>query len=115
LLARLAPSPYAVSSLRLLRRRGSHEAGDVRESAVAAARAAGLDGRRARVEADDARRSPVGRHFRSRRVLLCKSGLPHEVTPNFHLIKLFVNFHNFQPIFKYLNGLERTILAAMVG
>jgi hypothetical protein len=39
-----------------------HEAGDVREPAVAAARAAGLDGRRARVEADDAR-FPVGRHF----------------------------------------------------
>ena len=33
----------------------------MREAAVAAARAAGLDGRRARVEADDAR-SPVGRH-----------------------------------------------------
>ncbi len=47
-----------VSSLRLLRRRGSHEAGDVRQPAVAAARAAGLDGRpRARVEADDAERS----------------------------------------------------------
>ena len=62
LLARLALLPYAVSSLRLLRRRGSHEAGDVRQPAVAAARAAGLDGRRARVEADDAR-SAVGRHF----------------------------------------------------
>jgi hypothetical protein len=36
-----------------------YEAGDVREAAVAAARAAGLDGRRARVEADDAR-SAVG-------------------------------------------------------
>jgi hypothetical protein len=35
----------------------------VRQPAVAAARAAGLDGRRARVEADDAR-SPVGGHFR---------------------------------------------------
>jgi hypothetical protein len=55
LLARLALSPYVTSSVRLLRRRGSHEAGDVRQAAVAAARAAGLDGRRARVEADDAR------------------------------------------------------------
>jgi hypothetical protein len=63
LLARLALSPHAVSSLSLLRRRGFHKAGDVRQPAVAAARAAGLDGRRARVEADDAR-SAVGRHFR---------------------------------------------------
>jgi hypothetical protein len=63
LLARLTLLPYAVSSLRLLRRRGLHEAGDVREAAVAAARAAGLDGRRARVEADDARPA-VDRHFR---------------------------------------------------
>ena len=61
LLARLAFSPYVISSLRLLRRRGLHEAGDVREPAVAAARAR-LDGRRAGVEADDAR-FPVGRHF----------------------------------------------------
>jgi hypothetical protein len=61
LLARLALLPYAVSSLRLLRRRGQHEAGDVRQPAVTAARAAGLDGLRARVEADDAR-TPVGRH-----------------------------------------------------
>jgi hypothetical protein len=34
----------------------------VRQPAVATARAAGLDGRRARVEADDAH-SPVRRHF----------------------------------------------------
>jgi hypothetical protein len=60
LLARLALLPYVASSLRLLQRRGSHEAGDVREPGVAAARAAGLDGRRARVEADD---PPTGAFF----------------------------------------------------
>ena len=62
LLARLTLMPDVPSSLRLLRLRSSHEAGDVRQPAVAAARTAGgLDGRRARVEADDAR-SAVGGH-----------------------------------------------------
>ena len=38
----------------------------MREAAVAAARAAGLDGKRARVEADDSdARSAVGRHYES--------------------------------------------------
>ncbi len=60
------PHRLATSALRLRRTQRTHWcddalAGDVRQPAVAAARAAGLDGRRARVEADDAR-SPVGRH-----------------------------------------------------
>ncbi len=61
LLARFALPPYLRSSERLLRRRQLDEAVDVRQPAVAAASAAGLDGRRARVQADDAR-SSVGRH-----------------------------------------------------
>jgi hypothetical protein len=62
LLARLALPPYLVSSVRLLRDRRFDEAADVRQPAVAAARAAGLDRRRARVVAYDAR-SVIGRHF----------------------------------------------------
>jgi hypothetical protein len=51
--------------LRLLRRSQLDEALNVRQPAVAAARAARLDRRRARVEADDAR-FVAGRHSGSR-------------------------------------------------
>ena len=52
--ARLARRQRRVASVRLLRHGLLDEAADVRQAAVRSTRAAGLDRRRVRVEADDA-------------------------------------------------------------
>ena len=66
--ARQASRPHCVASGRLLRHRALDAALDVRQAAVAKARAARLHRRRARVEADDAARARCRQRRRSPQV-----------------------------------------------